>query len=175
MRLYDDHGESILIYDRSIITLDWVHYQVHIGMMYTTEHTASVANTNSLDLLITIGDNEFHATFAIQGGGQMTAYLYESPNASGGTPLTLYNMNRDSSNTSTVTVAHTPTVVSTGTTAIINGRLIPGGTSAPTRLGGAARENTEWILKPGLKYLLRLTNTSGGTITENAVLQGYEE
>lgn len=37
------------------------------------------------------------------------------------------------------TIVHSPTVAATGTTALVNGRLLAGGASATTRVGGGVR------------------------------------
>lgn len=159
----------------ALITIDTVHHEVHEGEMFTVEHSASVTNTNSLDILFTIGNKTAHTGISVSAGGQITGYLYEAPTASGGTALTIYNMNRTSSNVSEAIATHTPTVSATGSVALINGRVLPGGATNQTRVGGSARTGAEWILKSNTKYLLRITNTSGGTIVINPVIEFYEE
>jgi len=72
-------------------------------------------------------------------------------------------------------VVHTPTVTATGTVTLVNGRILPGGNSPTTRVGGGIRSGAERILKPSTKYLMRVNNSSGSTIAVNVVLEWYEE
>lgn len=159
------------------LTIDIVHHEVHEGEMFHAAYTnGSVSNTANADFQLTTGaDKEAHSTFEVFAGGQVTVYLYEAPTTSGGTAIAAYNMKRISTNTPTATCVHTPTVSSVGTVPLVNGRILPGGTSPTTRVGGGLRVGVEWILKPSTKYLLRATNTSGGTIAVNIVLEWYEE
>jgi hypothetical protein len=113
-------------------------------------------------------------TAVVSAGGQSLVYLYEAPNTSAGTALTVYNMRRsDTTHTSPYTAVHTPTVAGVGTTPLINGRLIAGGTSVPSRVGGETRGATEWILAKNTKYLLRTTNNSGGAIVIHVTIEAY--
>jgi hypothetical protein len=108
-------------------------------------------------------------------GGLVSVYLYEGPTATAGTALTAYNMKRSSLIAPTATVTHTPTNVTAGSVALVNGRILPGGNSPTTRVGGGIRSGIEWILKPSTKYLMRVNNGSGSNTPINIVLEWYEE
>lgn len=159
------------------IFMDVVHHEVHEGEMFHAAYTnGSVANGASLDMMLTTGAKEAHTSWEEVAGGLVTVYLYEGVTTSAeGTAVTAYNMHRGKVNTPTGTVTHTPTVTATGTTALINGRILPGGTSPQTRVGGGIRSGSEWILEPSTKYLMRVTNGSGAAIAVNVVLEWYEE
>lgn len=155
--------------------MDIVHHEVHQGEMFHTEYSASVNNGANLDVQVTtIETKESHMTAVVAAGGQCLVYLYEAPNTSAGTGLSVYNMRRiNTTHTSPYTAVHTPTVTGVGTTPLINGRLIPGGTATPSRVGGETRAATEWILAPNTKYLLRITNNSGGAIVIHVTIEAY--
>ena len=158
------------------LIMDTVHHEVHEGEMFHAAYTnSSVANGANLDLQLTTGAKEAHTTWEVFAGGQVTVSLYEAPTTSGGTAVTAYNLKRSSTNTPTGAVAHTPTVTATGTVTLVNGRILPGGNSPQTRVGGGIRSGAEWILKPATKYLMRVNNSSGSTIAVNCVLEWYEE
>lgn len=158
------------------LMIDVVHHEVHEGEMSHAAYTnASVANGANVDFQLTTGLKEAHTTWEVFAGGQVTVSLYEAPTTSGGTAVTAYNMKRESTNTPLSTVVHTPTVTATGSVALVNGRILPGGTSPQTRVGGGIRSGAEWILKPSTKYMMRVNNTSGSTIAVNVVLEWYEE
>lgn len=178
---YEAQVVSLAPYDETTgaaLVIDTVHHEVHEGEMFHASHTnGSVSNGASLDVLLVTGATvETHVSWEVFAGGQVTVYLYEGATTSAaGTAVVAYNMKRDSLNTPEATVTHTPTVTATGTTALINGRILPGGTSPTTRVGGGIRSGAEWILAPETQYLLRVTNTSGGTIAVNVGLEWYEE
>lgn len=158
------------------LMIDVVHHEVHEGEMFHAAYTnASVSNGANVDLQITTGLKEAHTSWEVFAGGQVTVSLYEAPTTSAGTAVTAYNMKRLSANVPLSAVVHTPTVSATGSITLVNGRILPGGTSPTTRVGGGIRSGSEWILKPSTKYMMRVNNSSGGTIAVNVVLEWYEE
>lgn len=161
----------------ALLTIDTIHHEVHEGEMFAAEYSqASLANGGTVQLMFTTGAKEAHTSWAVMAGGQMTVYLYEAIAGSAGTAVPVYNMNRTSAGAPTAVVVHTPTVTNLGgTVALVNGRIIPGGNSPSTSVGGGARENVEWILGTATKYLLRVVNSSGGAAAVNAFINWYEE
>ena len=159
----------------AVITIESTHHEVHEGEMFHAGYSASVLNGANLDFQLTTGAKDTHSTWEVFAGGLVTVSLFEAPTTSGGTAVAAYNMHRGSPNTPQSAVVHTPTVTDTGSVALVNGRILPGGTSPTTRVGGGIRAGAEWILKSNTKYLLRVNNGSGGTIAINAVLEWYEE
>jgi hypothetical protein len=145
------------------LVIDTVHHEVHEGEMFHCAYTnGSVANNGTVDLLLSTGAKEAHS-------------LYEAPTVANGTAVAVYNMKRAASNTPLSTVKHTPTVTNVGAAALVNGRILPGGNSPTTRVGGGIRSGAEWILAPNTQYLMRVVNTSGASIAINVVLEWYEE
>lgn len=133
----------------ALLTIETIHHEVHEGEMFHAGYTvASLANENNVDVLLVCGAKEVHATWEVFAGGQVTVTLYEAPTiteGNEGTALTEYNMKRASSITALSAVYHTPTVGATGTTTLVNGRILPGGNSPQTRVGGGIRSGAEWI------------------------------
>lgn len=160
------------------VTIDVVHHEVHEGEMFHASYTnAALGNGNAVEMLFHVGGAvDAHTVFEVFAGGQVTVSLYESPTVgANGTALNIYNMNRGITATSNSQVYHTPTISDTGSVALVNNRVLPGGTSPQTRVGGGIRSGAEWILAPGKNYFLRVSNTSGGTIAVNIGLEWYEE
>jgi hypothetical protein len=160
------------------IGIDVVHHEVHEGEMHHAGYTvASLANNGSIDLLFVVSNTvDAHTTWEVFAGGQVQVSMWESPTyGSLGTALVEYNMNRTVTRTAASQLYHTPSITSTNAITLVNGRILPGGTSPTTRVGGGIRSGGEWILAPGRAYLLRVTNTSGGTIAANVVQEWYEE
>lgn len=160
-----------------LVTISLEHELVHEGYLFEIEHSASVLNSGNLDIRFVppgAGGLDLHAAFTVQAGGQCNIYLYESPTISVGTALPNINLNRKSALTLGWSFTHTPTVTSlVGATILINGRLLAGGTTPRTRIGGAVRQ-AEFIFDRTKDYLLRITNTSGSTVAVAAVMEVYE-
>lgn len=166
----DESGAALMI--------DSVHHEVHEGKMWHAAYTnGNVANTAVVDLLFHTGVGvDAHSAWEVFASGAVTVSLYESPVISNtGVVLTAYNMNRAMTTTAASLVYSSPTITSTGTVALVNGRILPGGSSPTTRVGGGIRSGAEWILKPNTYYLMRVTNTSGAAAVINVVMEWYEE
>lgn len=169
-------GGETLVEDDALVHIEYIHRKVHEGAVASVEYAASVGNGANLDILITVGSKELHGDISIVATGQARAYLYEAPNASGGTLLPEVNYNRlRAIGTLESIFAHTPTVTSAGVTPLVPGRVIAGGSSPQTRIGGDARLGVEWILKPATKYLLRVNNSSGSDALIDVHFEVYEE
>jgi len=176
---YEARAVSLAPFDATTgaaLVMDTVHHEVHEGEMFHAEHTnASVSNGASVDVLLVTGAKEAHSTWEVFAGGLVAVTLYEAAVATAGTALTVYNMNRRSIKAPVATLSHTPTGITTGSVTLVNGRILPGGNSPQTRVGGGIRSGAEWILLPSTKYLMRVTNGSGAAIAINVVLEWYEE
>jgi len=173
-----DNNEQILLVDpdtSSLVMMEWEHHQVHEGQMFHAEHSfGTVANNNNADMRLLTGAKEAHVVFFIGHGGQCLFYLYETPNQSGGTAVPVVNMNRNSAHVAGVTVFHGPAVVGVGSTPLVNGRLLSGGTSPNSRVGGGIRTGTEYEFKPATEYLMRVNNNSGAGIGISIGAEFYE-
>jgi hypothetical protein len=170
----EDDPAPIFNFEKDAITgvIDVLH---HEGEMFCFSDSASVLNGASRDYRLTVGAGGSHFSAQISASGSIQIYLYEAPTISVGTLVDSFNMKRsDTTHVSSLTIRHTPTVGATGTVDLINGFLIPGGSSNQTRVGGGARPAVEWILKPNTEYLLRATNVSGATAIISVIGEYYE-
>lgn len=174
-----DSAGNLLTVDDIICSLSVIptqHHEVHEGETFQSSfYDNAVANNAIIGLLITVGaDKELHLAFEVSGGGDFEIELIEAPTVTGpGTSILAANMRRASTNTSTATIAHTPTVTgATGTT--LPNVLAPGGTGGNAS-GGGVRSNTEWVLKVSTAYYLVGTNRSGTTKPASLLVQWYEE
>lgn len=173
----EDDDPDAAIYDTltgALSVIDTVHHNVHDGKFWEAEHnSSSVANNASLDVRFKT-TKDFHFTASVSAGGQSQIFLYEGANISGGTALKVWNNYRgrgDAGNP--ISAWHTPVVTSTGVNTLVNGRIVVGGTSPTTRVGGALRQNSEIIVSPNTEYLLRVTNISGAAVAVSIAIGGY--
>lgn len=172
-----DVNEQEALHDdltNALVVMDSIHHEVHEGHFWEAEHnSSSVANSSSLDMRFRV-TKDFHFSASVSAGGQSQVFLYEGANIAGGTALTVWNNYRGRGDANPPLSAwHTPAVTSTGSSALVNGRIVVGGTSPQTRVGGAIRSNSEIIVKPNTEYLLRVTNISGAAVAISIAIGGY--
>ena len=97
--------------------------------------------------------------------------IYESTTTSAdGTSLPVFNKNRNSSNTPGTVISVGPTITDVGTQIKRAAITSPSGSSVVF----SQSKSGEWILKPATKYLVRITNNSGGAIDFNITIGFYE-
>jgi len=137
--------------------IDKSHSELHEGGVFAVAQHATLGNAGTRDVLLVPPAGVYpHITFAVRGSKETNIKLYEGVTEDGdGTDITAYNRNRNSSATASTALAHTPTVTDTGT--LLQEQHVGGGIGNQ-RFGGEAREESEWILKPATKYLLRVTS-----------------
>jgi hypothetical protein len=144
------------------ITVDSPHAVNHSGRHWEASHTVSVGTATAASILITNGSYDSHFVFAVMATNAVTYAFSEAPNASGGTPVVSYNNNRPHGiGSSPITVTHTPTYVSSGTV-LQNFAVGTAGLGNSTG-GGAGEARNEWILDPGVLYLVRVTALNAAT------------
>lgn len=159
-------------YTHAITVIDSVHRQVHDGMVfsYTDKHTA-LADGASADLLWVPPAGcypHLNRVSLSAGAGDIDILAYEGVTTSNdGTAINggRINTNRNSSNTPNLAMFEGPTVTDLGTK-IHTGWVPPAGSGVGMTANGISNieAGEEWILKPGLKYLFRITNNSGSII-----------
>ncbi len=178
----DPHSELTRSYDKyahAVTAITEEHRLIHDGMGFTmTYKAAAVADEASSDILLVVpaGCYPHLRKFVTNAtGGPLDAFLYEGTTASAdGTALVETNNNRNSATTANMVVTHTPTVDPVGTQ--IDYALLPTLTAIGSNVGGVKGPDIgeEWVLKPSTKYLLRVTNNSGGAVDVGWHLFWYE-
>lgn len=156
----------------SIVAISHSHEEIHAQKSYTISMVSDILATNTLYCQITAPDTAIRCHWIMgcnTSVNGITITLYESPTTSGGTSVTAYNRDRNSSNTATATVVHTPTVTATGTTILFSTHL-----DASKFGSGGERAITEWILKQNTKYLIAITADAAGTATFSGKMDWYE-
>jgi hypothetical protein len=157
----------------ALVTISVPHHEIHEGeTFHVSRYVEGVADDASIIILLQLSTREAHATFAAAAGGDAEMQLIENPaiNAAG-TAMTEHNMNRHSTNVSTVVATHTPTLAG-GT--LLGNFLLPGGVVGRAS-GATARSNTEWILDGNDNYAIAIYNRSGQARNMSLAIQWYEE
>jgi hypothetical protein len=145
-------------------TIDSNHYMIHAGKSYhLISANASVASSSTCTIAITVpATGEIHAYFGVSTNGPLKTEIYESPTISGGTAITAYNRDRDSTNAATLTAVKDPTITTTGNVLLAIGRTGTGGVGK-TQIGGDSPITSEWILGAGKTYIYRITSQAAAT------------
>jgi len=166
-------------YTHAVTTITSDHRQVHDGMVFhITNRVASLANAGEHDILVDVPAFTYpHIRAAIFSLSDSPCDIeaYEGTTTSAdGSALTALNRNRNSTKTSSTTFYTGPTITGAGTQ--IHDRYVPdAGGQGSNQIGVITPTfGEEWILKPSTKYLLRLTNNSGGAITLSYEIIWYE-
>lgn len=164
----------------SQVVIEELHHMVHEGFLFhSSGKVTGMVDTNVDDFLfVTAANNYPHVqslTFSF-GSGDIDILVYEGSTASDdGTPETILNTNRNSILTPDLVFNSAPTITGVGTL-IHTGWVVPTSTGTGLSQTGIITEGTgeEWILKPSTKYLVRITNNSGDTISYRWELVFYE-
>jgi len=151
-------------------TVDYAHNEIHSGSHFYYQGYRDVASGDSLQFLITTPNTTEWGHLLMDGSceGECEIVLYEAATASGGTAITIYNNNRNSAHSATITWAVDPTVASLGTS--IGSNRIGSGRFE----GGVARNDNEIVLKQDTKYILKVNNEAGAANLVNLNAGWYE-
>jgi len=149
---------------KPIVTEAFNHELVHDGLAYLggyVNETLGIGAETTLGIDVVSGCVSLHALLRNASGGDAHLWLYEAVTLSGGTPLTMNNRNRVSTNTLThALVYENPTITVSGTA--IAQAIIPGGNFAGLSMGGSMSEEIGWVLRDNTQYAVRLLNLSVG-------------
>lgn len=159
------------------LVIDTVHHEAHEGEMFHADQVwSSVSNGAAVEMAVAMDTtHDAHLTFDVVAGGQVLVQMWEAPTYAGlGTAVPAWNMNRTVTNTATARIYAAPSITATGAITLVQ-RILPGGTSPQTRVGGGLRQGTEWILAPDTVYMMRITNQSGSAVPINVATEWYEE
>lgn len=161
--------------DAPLIMVDVNHQRNHDGRawfaykMYPT--SAPLASGASIDIVLASASGVIpHMTVDALCLGDAEFYIYEGPTATGGTPFTPINRNRNYTTSSQVAMIINPTVSSLGTQ--LDAQILPGGSGKKS--GGGTAATLEYVLKPLTNYLFRLTNVNGTNHAAYLALEWYE-
>lgn len=169
-QFFDAVSVNLTSNDLSVAVTDDRTRKVRQGEVYHFSHIfSSILDGENGDILITTGSNRITLTLASTFGAQSELRFYEDTVATDdGTLVLSANRNRqNSTNNFTSSIYYAPTVSDTGT--LLTEDFFPAGIKNK-EIGSSSEQTSIWILKPNTKYLVRVTNTSGGA--EEAQVSG---
>lgn len=149
---------------RTVPMVNFIHYMTHLGNVFNVSTKATVGAGADGYFLGKVGATAVHWNHYSIGAddGPLDIYLFEAPTISdNGTPMTVVNRNRESSNVSNFSVFAAPTVSADGTELFVNGVLASG--TGPTLSAQESGDDTIWILAPNTDYIFKIHNDGAGT------------
>ena len=152
-------------------TISYEHHEIHSGSSYTSDRNVELASGASMDILIITPNTTkwAHLLYEVSMEAEGQIIIYEAPTATAGTAITAVNRNRNVTKPATITLSHTPTGITTGSTILRTHHIGAGKT-----FGGGARGTHEFILKQNTKYLIRITNLTTSANWAEMILNWYE-
>lgn len=153
-----------------IISAD--HMRVHLGHGFQVAGTVSNLASAGVAYFLVSPTATLHWRFyrIFADGAPVEIEFYENATVSAnGSALPAYNRNRNSAITSATSIYSGPTVTGAGTK-LFTSRVVGSGVGA-NATGEVEGIEVEWILNPAYKYLLKITNNSGGNV--NLVYQFF--
>lgn len=142
---------------RGMLVVNLAEHKVHDGEHFFIQDYTTLGDGGTLDFSIETPNSVewIHMLFEIDGTKATTIDVYEGGTATGGTAVTAYNNNRNSSGTSSATILANPTW--NGGTKIIGVKFGTSGSPLASG-GGSARRENELILKQNTTYLWRIVS-----------------
>ena len=161
-------------YTHAVTVIDENHRMIHDGFFYEVQQSdAALGNGGDIEILFDVPADSFPHLQEIElstDAGPIGFDFFEGTTTSAqGTAFGIVNKNRNSSNVAATVVTLAPTITDDGTQ--LKTSQIP---SASVAELFSQSKGGEWVLKPSTQYLVRITNSSGGTASINITINFYE-
>ena len=147
---------------------DMEDYEINVGHRFSAFWRSTIAGTVGTNILaITANDlKDTYAWFSVETDKAGMYELYEGAVISGGTVITAFNNNRDSTIIADATVVGNPTVATVGT--FIGSHVIGSVTGGASKSGGTSHVN-KYKLRKNTAYLLKFIADDATTrVTQSA-------
>lgn len=152
-------------------TIDYAHAEVHSGSHFYLKGVEDLGNTATYYLLFAVPNTPYwpHLIFTFWHEQEMIFSITEGVTTGGdGTPITVFNSNRNSDNAAGMVVTHTPTTPVGGV------NVYPYQRGSGKKAGGEMGRAGELELRANMKYLITATNTSASNCLFDYLFTWYE-
>lgn len=166
-------GVEILVDDTSdaVVTLDFVHHEIHEGDTYTYTDVVDLANNNVRDIQITTPNTAVrgHIVFELNSESEVEWFLYENVIINvPGVAVAELNSDRNSANTADLVVAaidNNTVVLADADTAVAGATTIYHVLMGAGKDSGTYDHEHEIILKQNEDYSLRIIANAAGYVS----------
>lgn len=151
----------------AVKSISYPHHEVHSGSHYFVKGYTTLDSGNDIDFCVVTPDTTkwAHMTFSIASTAQTTIEIYEDVTFSdAGAAVTAYNNNRNSANTTGLTIASERTIEASGT--MISQTKFGTGTNPSKIAPGQTEREDEIILKQNTGYVFRFISGTDGNIID---------
>jgi hypothetical protein len=174
VRLFNSAGDGFedSMYPEALVTLPLEHHRVHDARSYSYHDILAMGNGATQDYLVTTPNSAVRCHFGYSidfNDGAGTFGFYEGSDRTGTTAQTIYNRERNSANTTTITIHKGHSSGAIDGTLIATKRAGSGKT-----LAGNAGTTQERILKANTKYIFRVKNETTTTNNVSITMDFYE-
>ena len=142
------------------------HHEIHEGDHFFICGFETEASDGTIKFTVQTPDTIkwAHMLFEVEGTSQTEIRIYEDAVATGGTPAVAINNNRNSLNTSDLTIIKDPTVSDAGDLLFAQSKGLVGVVPSATPKEGLDKREKEIILKQNTKYLFEITSKDDDNI-----------
>ena len=166
MGLLDSNAEKLLPLDTKTgarLGIDYPHHEIHEGHNYTISYSKAISAGSVLAVAITTpATSRFHCVAALQSSLSGTFIFAQNASVSGGSTLTIWNNDLQSTSTSGAAIVGTPTVTTYGTAI---STYIIGTNDKQNGVGGTGESRNEYILATATTYILYFTANATSTFS----------
>jgi hypothetical protein len=159
----------------AVKVIDYAHHEVHDGHIFAVHDTVACDTTTVKWQVTTPNTTRYsHMVFDLSCTGEALYLVTEGSDRTDGTALAEVNRRRvGTPNVAGTIVTRTPTDGATdGALVLFTERNGITNVAGKTLASGAARSNSEWILKPNTKYVVSVTTYAAVYVT--CALNWYE-
>jgi len=147
-------------------TIEREHYEIHEGNHYKCQDYDDDVDSGVSKFWHVKSPNtsiRVHLCYKIiTSKNGLLEFFEDATFSNSGTTLTVFNNNRNSTNTTTTEIFKDPIITASGTRIDVN-VLGTDGTGVAGAVGGSSKRTDEIILKSGTSYILKITALSNDT------------
>ena len=159
-----------------LTTIDYAHHEAHAGSGYFAVYSALAADTELIEVRIQTPDTKKWAHMIIGIDTALASYAQmwvpTTKTHEAGNAITPFNRDNNSSNTSGLTICHTPAGSQAGAANLAQ-YIGSASTSGKADAGGGTGSRGEFILLQNSSYLIRITSRADNNAL-SIVLDWYE-
>lgn len=159
---------------KSVSILQSAHRKIHDGFHFFISGFTTLNADGTLIFSATTPNTTkwAHTIWFIQSTTTLTVEVYEEATVTGGSSVTALNSNRNSTNTSNLTILKDPTISVAGTK-IASTKFGTAGTNKVPAIGGNFERENEIILKQNTTYVWKITSNADSNIIDY-IAEWYE-